>query len=134
MKVTEHFERAVVSLMETKKWSRASAIRGLWANGRCEYCDDDLLASISAYKAWEADHIVPISAGGTDELENRALACRSCNVGFKARWNPEAIAGKGAPREVLIAACRLYIAQRREAFKQEIETTRKIFAEYNAAN
>lgn len=26
------------------------------------------------------EHIQPISAGGTDDLQNLALACRSCNV------------------------------------------------------
>jgi hypothetical protein len=33
----------------------------------------------------EVEHIVPESAGGTDEMDNLALACRSCNAfkGFR---------------------------------------------------
>ncbi|NJL91914.1 MAG: HNH endonuclease [Coleofasciculaceae cyanobacterium SM2_1_6] len=46
------------------------------ANGLCEYCH--------AIEKWQfvqftIDHILPISQGGTDELDNLALACFHCN-------------------------------------------------------
>jgi len=46
------------------------------ANGLCEYCH--------AIEKWQfvqftIDHIVPISQGGSNDLENLALACFHCN-------------------------------------------------------
>lgn len=47
---------------------------------RCVYC--------SATTGLVVDHMVPIKLGGTDDLDNLALACRSCNSG-KAGRTPE---------------------------------------------
>ena len=41
------------------------------SDGRCFYCGN---------KATQADHIVPISGGGRDILENLVPACRLCNI------------------------------------------------------
>jgi 5-methylcytosine-specific restriction endonuclease McrA len=46
------------------------------ARRRCEYCHAD--------EAWQfvrfsLDHVLPQSAGGSDEADNLALACRKCN-------------------------------------------------------
>ncbi len=50
------------------------------AGHRCEYCR----APEAAFNfRFEVDHIRPRTWGGTDGLENLALACKSCNV-FKA--------------------------------------------------
>ena len=43
---------------------------------RCEYCHAD--------ERWQCvrftiDHVLPQSAGGSDEADNLALACRNCN-------------------------------------------------------
>lgn len=43
---------------------------------RCEYCHAD--------ERWQfirftIDHIIPLSVGGSDEIDNLALACRNCN-------------------------------------------------------
>lgn len=43
---------------------------------RCEYCHAD--------ERWQfirftIDHVLPLSAGGSDEVDNLALACRNCN-------------------------------------------------------
>jgi len=46
------------------------------AQFRCEYCRyPELLSSAPL----SIDHLRPVSLGGTDELENLALACRRCN-------------------------------------------------------
>lgn len=46
------------------------------ANRKCEYC----LASESVFNfLFEIDHFIPLSEGGTDDLENLVLACRACN-------------------------------------------------------
>ena len=52
------------------------------ANHRCEYCQ----APEAAFNlAFEVEHVVPLSRGGVDALENLALACRSCNLHKGAR-------------------------------------------------
>jgi hypothetical protein len=46
------------------------------AQGRCEYCQSP---AEYATETFAVEHITPISRGGTDELENLALACSGCN-------------------------------------------------------
>lgn len=46
------------------------------AGGLCEYCHAD---ERWQFVRFTLDHITPQSAGGTDELENLALACRNYN-------------------------------------------------------
>lgn len=49
------------------------------ANGCCEYCK---YLQFYALRQFSNDHIIPSSLGGTDELNNLARACESCN-GYK---------------------------------------------------
>jgi hypothetical protein len=42
----------------------------------CEYCHSSEEASAALF---QIDHIMPQSLGGSDELENLALACQRCN-------------------------------------------------------
>lgn len=46
------------------------------ANFLCEYCHSSELASAALF---EIDHIQPRSMGGSDEIDNLALACQRCN-------------------------------------------------------
>ena len=46
------------------------------ANFLCEYCHS---AEESSSTLFTIDHILPRSIGGSDELENLALACHRCN-------------------------------------------------------
>jgi hypothetical protein len=47
------------------------------AGHRCEYCH----APEAAFNfPFEVEHVVPKSLQGSDEEDNRALACRACNV------------------------------------------------------
>ncbi len=48
----------------------------------CEYC---LAPELTSNFSFEVEHIIPLSLGGKNELENFALACRSCNV-FKSNF------------------------------------------------
>ncbi|MEM6503719.1 MAG: HNH endonuclease signature motif containing protein [Cyanobacteria bacterium P01_C01_bin.89] len=47
------------------------------ADHRCEYCR----APESIFNfPFEVEHVIPISKGGTNNSENLALSCRSCNL------------------------------------------------------
>lgn len=52
--------------------------------GSCRYCRKQLSWSnygrVGARGAWEVDHSVPISRGGTDYYRNLWPACVSCNT------------------------------------------------------
>lgn len=43
---------------------------------RCEYCHAD---ERWQFVRFTIDHVLPRSRGGTDDVENLALACRNCN-------------------------------------------------------
>lgn len=43
--------------------------------GRCAYCD-----GILSGKRWHIDHVIPLSAGGSDKRDNLVPACARCNL------------------------------------------------------
>jgi 5-methylcytosine-specific restriction endonuclease McrA len=47
---------------------------------QCSYC-----AAVIDVVTVEADHIVPLSRGGSSGIENIAVSCRPCNIGKGAR-------------------------------------------------
>ena len=49
----------------------------LRANRRCEYCRTPL--DLATVENFEVEHILPVAAGGTTDLENLALSCPGCN-------------------------------------------------------
>jgi len=48
-------------------------------NGICQYCGADLLSTFSAYWSATVDHVIAVSAGGTDDPSNLKLCCTGCN-------------------------------------------------------
>ncbi len=49
----------------------------------CHYCQVPTIVdpdAMSTYRERTLDHVVPLSRGGADTLENVVLACRSCNA------------------------------------------------------
>ena len=55
---------------------RKRARQKLWQeNPKCFYCKRGLLFVESTL-----DHKIPLSKGGTDEIENYVLSCRDCNT------------------------------------------------------
>ena len=68
----------------------------------------DLMLSLEDYKQWSIDHIIPRSAGGTEDLDNLALACWHCNGHLKGKWNPD-LENKRPTREELIKRVRKYL-------------------------
>ena len=119
-------EEVVQKLMATGKWSRESAQLGEKSNYHCEYCGLDLFATVENYKLWQVDHIVPTSCGGSlTDFDNLALACRTCNVIWKGRYNPRRDEPEGN-REKLIEVVRQYIGKRRHQAEEEFEGFRRI--------
>lgn len=120
-------EEIVSALVEKGGWSETAARRGLRANFKCEYCNRDLLASVNDHKAWQEDHIVPVSkGGGKDDDENIAVSCRTCNVNIKGKWDPRTVCGENSSREELINAVREYVARGRTRFLEDVVSFRKI--------
>jgi HNH endonuclease len=52
--------------------------------GRCSYCG---VSETSVGGALEIDHVHPLAAGGSDEIENLVYACTACNR-FKGEYAP----------------------------------------------
>jgi len=46
------------------------------AEGRCEYCQS---MADYATETFAVEHVIPLSRGGTNELDNLALSCSGCN-------------------------------------------------------
>ena len=59
------------------------------ADNRCEYCR----ASEQAFNfPFQVDHIIPQARGGSDHLDNLALACPACNLfksDFQTAWDED---------------------------------------------
>jgi 5-methylcytosine-specific restriction endonuclease McrA len=81
--------------MGHRKWIRRKVGEKQWQydfqGGRCHYCSKMMIMENgwkknpvtgrkemkSKYATW--DHVVPVSKGGSDLLNNRVLACVKCN-------------------------------------------------------
>jgi 5-methylcytosine-specific restriction endonuclease McrA len=46
----------------------------------CAYCHAPTVPGDSGPRGRTLDHIVPVSRGGNDEIENVCCVCRSCNA------------------------------------------------------
>ena len=60
-------------------------------NGRCKYCGGVL-------DDYHADHMVPLSRGGSNYIENIALACPTCNLAKNNKTVEEFIKLRGVKR------------------------------------
>lgn len=123
-------EDIVDLLDETGKWgkTKVSPTVALRAGFNCEYCDLDLLESLTHYRLIEIDHIIPKSkfSGDPDHLVNLALSCRVCNVNLKRAWDPRTATPADASRDELIEATRQYVATVRKQREQEFQKVRDI--------
>src|SRR5579871_6465788 len=64
--------------MPTRRKISARLRRAVMARAqeRCEYCRSPERFSLDSFTI---DHIQPITAGGSDDMENLAFACHNCN-------------------------------------------------------
>ncbi|MDD3763386.1 MAG: HNH endonuclease signature motif containing protein [Nevskiales bacterium] len=89
-------------------YSERDAIVFVRANGKCEYCDSDLIQDRIAWDSVQFDHVIPKSKGGDDEEGNLALSCKVCN-NAKMTFYPQ-----GSNREERIVSARDHIRERRK--------------------
>ena len=110
-----------ISLPLANGWSSQSVAVWLRADGRCEYCNRDLLGCEDAhFHGSHIDHIVPKHG---DNLENLALSCTACNYMKRNRaFNVEKPA---MTRAELITAAREHIQgvrdRNRDRLKQSVQ-------------
>lgn len=56
--------------------------------GSCLHCNSAISVTLSGHTAATIEHIVPLSANGTNDLLNTALACARCNNEKGIRHDP----------------------------------------------
>ena len=82
-----------LSLIASDKTFEKNTVRGelLWV-GRCIHCQKKLLFSLLGEPLSEGslEHILPKTHGGSDHVDNLAIACRRCNnqKGKRHDWKP----------------------------------------------
>lgn len=79
------FDRdANLRLQERRQWTQKEREK-IWIQSErmCRYCKT-ILESCSG-DIMHVDHIVPVVAGGSDDLDNLAAACVSCNLAKNAK-------------------------------------------------
>lgn len=59
---------------QSAEYQRNRRIRFQRARGRCEGCGVELQPN-----AWECDHLISLSRGGTNEIENLRVLCVTCH-------------------------------------------------------
>lgn len=102
-----------------------SAEQGLKQDFRCAYCDLDLLACFNNYNSWVKEHIIPLSRGGEDTLENCVISCRPCNF-LKRTYMPV-----GNSREEFIIDVRRHLVKRRTQCEEEVIAIRNLVRSTN---
>ena len=120
--MSEHIE----ALTNNYGWSLRTLNLAIETKFCCSYCDKFLLESVDTYYDFNVDHIVPASKGGTDDVSNLTIACRTCNY-LKRSSNPAERLSPAAIKNELIAEARKQVQEART------EKSSKIKNEKNAA-
>jgi 5-methylcytosine-specific restriction endonuclease McrA len=70
----------VLDIVSTDSTFERAEVRGekVWV-GRCIHCNAHVVVNDSGETLATIEHIFPRTHGGTDDVENLALACRRCN-------------------------------------------------------
>lgn len=79
MQPRSHERAATIREIKTRKWQRRVLLQKY--GGRCVYCQKTVeLSNVESPQYATRDHVVPLSKGGRDHIDNLALACRECNA------------------------------------------------------
>jgi 5-methylcytosine-specific restriction endonuclease McrA len=80
--------------------------------GKCAYCGLDGSGDIRILMSFQLDHLKPRNSGGSDDADNRVLACYVCNT-EKKDWDPNEGETEQLSREKLVEKVAEYIKKRR---------------------
>ncbi|MBL9114720.1 MAG: HNH endonuclease [Verrucomicrobiaceae bacterium] len=116
----ERIEYIVAEFQKSYRTGEWHARLGIQQDFKCIYCGQDYLAHYNAYRSAELDHIIPISQGGSEGLENVAVCCRTCNQ-LKLTYYPQ-----GSTREEQIADARRYVTESRLSYENELAEIREM--------
>lgn len=68
---------------QRKKLSKKRMRRRLWKiDPKCHWCGVETLFNVKHEQRKDfatVDHVFPLAAGGTNDIENLTIACRECN-------------------------------------------------------
>jgi len=103
------------------EWYRETYIRDGY---RCVYCGRDLTERFDDWMSIEVDHIIPVSKGGNDNLENRVTTCSVCNR-LKGIYLPEDY--QSLKRDQMLENIRQHILNKREEWKDRYDLAMKEF-------
>jgi len=117
--------------MTEKRSKPLSWYREVYVGGdyECVYCGREMLADFAAWMSLEVDHLIPVSAGGNDSLENRVCSCNVCNR-MKHAYVPEG--HESMTREQIIEDVRAKVLERRKVWKDSHESARGEYEEHVA--
>ena len=88
VRVYEHRRRASL-LRAGGSFTEADLLRKWYRQrGECFYCGDPFGGRFED-APWEADHVTPVSRGGTNDARNIVLTCRGCNASQNAKYPSE---------------------------------------------
>src|SRR5690606_20929098 len=117
-------------LMKTGKWSKTQADLAEEFMFKCAYCGKDMLSSVDNHSDWQSDHIVPASRGGSDDIKNLALSCRTCNF-IKGRWAPSTVSPvSDSEKKKLIEISKEFISKRRNEMQNDLELYKEILVKH----
>jgi 5-methylcytosine-specific restriction endonuclease McrA len=97
-----------------------AARRAVEQDCRCIYCGRDLVRSFDDYQAWEFDHVIPASGGGSHSFENVVVCCRPCNY-LKLDYAPS-----GATHEERVHDAAAYIKAKRDEREGVVSAVREL--------
>jgi CRISPR/Cas system Type II protein with McrA/HNH and RuvC-like nuclease domain len=98
--------------------------------GRCVYCGLNLKADFDRFMMATEDHLVPVSKGGTNDLDNLLLSCRTCN-GLKANFTPpETLDAESRKREYIGAVRKHIMEWRAKRLNDFLKVTHPGIADY----
>ncbi|MEN6493764.1 MAG: HNH endonuclease signature motif containing protein, partial [Thermoguttaceae bacterium] len=111
-------------------WSAEAVELGITNGFRCVYCGRDLLRSIEDYDVWQFDHITPVSKGGPDTAENKAVACKLCNFA-KRDFDASKVAGPNASIDELQRIAAAHVEARRKEKRDKLREIKRLLKDAN---
>lgn len=83
----EHLVSSFESAGGTVSWPKRVMAVLLRDQFACRYCGEITLDAV-------ADHVIPLSGGGSDEMSNLVCACHVCNASKGAKGLAQWLAGR----------------------------------------